>query len=1715
MEHFMKKLRGLTSAIILLSALFTITGAFSDVNTGENGGRIYGDSPEIEKVKHLEGTVTDINTKKPVKGAVIEIKNSNRGVGYYKTETDSKGRYRIDDFIPQIRYDLEVTAKGYVTYSETLSITSARKDIQLLTESVITGTVKDSAGRPLTDVEIKLRNSYDYYDSGSAPLRFSKNDSSGNYRLEKLVPGSYMLYFSKPGYISESASLNSIRTGETFRFNMVMYRPASFTGTVSIEEVSAPAVNINVTAEGRYTYTNVTYRDGSFVLEDLKPGSYNIKLSHQGFFEKNAGTVSIKEGENVTGKKFSVRSRPPEIKISAYRYTFTPGREVEFNLRTLKLDTVRVRVYRVPVNIFLSGRRNPEKIDPVKSGFKKVTEWEEAVKDFQPYEWMYYSVKVNTPLQSGGYCIEATGRGGVFSREFFTVTNIGTLVKRSPERLTVYATDLVRNQPVKGLTVLVYDHSNIDHIQRNYSIDERIKIDELPVKVLVKGETDQEGMFTTKAVTSGNISILTLSKEGSYAICSAGRSDYYRSEKDKFYIYTDRPVYRAGDTVFFKIIAKKMEKKFIPIKGGTVYYSVKGPGDSTLIEDSSTLDEWGTLHGSVVIPENSNLGYFTINAGFRSDDLYGHGSFHVEQYRKPEFHVDISPVRDFYINGDMVEFKVDTKYFFGAPVSNALVKYRFYENRADSSDDYPGDEGAASYSRIKLEGEKYSDSGGSVVLKVAAGNYTYDRVVTLEASVTDRSNVTITSRKSVRIGRGEFYVQILPEETFFGTGDEKKVKVITLSQAGRPVSVDLELGLYRYIWKPVERVYVHDSRPYFTKKITTGSDGTASFTMPKEIGACGEFDITAQGRDSRDNIITGSKVIWIYSTAGGNAESRFRNLELTVNKTELSGEGEVTCLLKSRYTDSYVLLTVEGREVYEYKVVKMDKNIIPVKFKIRSGYAPNLYIRAAMQRGRALYTADTEVSIPTAGTKFTITLIPDKEEYGPGEKAVIKIRAADETGRGVRADISLSAVDESIYYIRSDTTPEISSFFYSKISNWVLTSYSYPITLLAGASKDSAVKVRQNFKDTAFWDASIRTDSNGEAVVSFTLPDNLTTWRLTARGHDRDGKMGEVRKKFLSTQDIIARAGKPRFFVEGDRVWLIGIVNNNTESGIENITTEMKISDKILQPVRDFTISLPGFGSAAKFYSIDVPEGGDSLDMEFRALSSGKGDAVKYAIPVERRGIAYSMSASGDLSGSGEVEIKPVKGDGDFNFVPEYLVITVNPSPVIQMIRAAGYLADYEYGCLEQTINRFMPNIFLMEMLENSSYAGLVPEKLRDNLPAVVDDGIRRIEQFQNYDGSWGWWEGDRGNGYTTGFALFALHSAGSRGYRVSSKAVSSGLAAIERMFQNREIQTSDELSYLFYIYSLYGKWNHDMFKQLADVKQINAYMAANLLKAAVLRINRGGDSFEISEVQKEITSLRRVIYTTAKYDSMGIYWTAGREQSWGWAGGTAEITAHVLSALVLSGDTGELGAKAYVSLSKRFKGDRWTSTKTTGTVIIAMCEYLKNRGTGFEPEGSISFRLNGKDVTDFRYNLRSEKSMNGLTRMIRLKPGEKYESFIIRASGKAAGDTTFSATVKGTYVFKPAGLFSFMKSEKRSIKALSNGVSARRDLFFLNRVRDIKQQEYLIPQPVESDSKVLTGDELLVRVRFTAQEDFGFMVLEDYLPSGFEVAKESAYNGE
>ena len=134
------------------------------------------------------------------------------------------------------------------------------------------------------------------------------------------------------------------------------------------------------------------------------------------------------------------------------------------------------------------------------------------------------------------------------------------------------------------------------------------------------------------------------------------------------------------------------------------------------------------------------------------------------------------------------------------------------------------------------------------------------------------------------------------------------------------------------------------------------------------------------------------------------------------------------------------------------------------------------------------------------------------------------------------------------------------------------------------------MKVREKFEDTAFWQAKIRTGEDGTARVSFILPDNLTTWRLTVRGHDRAGRVGEKRSTFLVTQDLIARIGKPRFMVEGDELGLIGIVNSNTERGLKRVDTEFEADGTKLEPEDKMITEPPGIRLSEELLSLQGAE---------------------------------------------------------------------------------------------------------------------------------------------------------------------------------------------------------------------------------------------------------------------------------------------------------------------------------------------------------------------------------------------------------------------------------------------------------------------------------------------------------------------------------------------
>ncbi len=1712
--------------ILLASGLITACSTASVRRLPDARSDYTNDGKKLAAKSVIEGVIVDSATGKGIKNARVEIKNANMGLGYYARETDSSGSFKIDDFIPYVEYILEAGAEGYVPYKSAGRIGEGSLKIALMPEAILKGEVKDTKGAPIRDVDVKIKNLNDYYrENQSAKPVITTTDSNGAYSFNKLPNGSYLVTFSYPGLITETAQMKNIKNGETFTLPMVMIKPASVAGLISIKGINTPAINVNVTLSGRIIHAVSTFQDGSYRIENIKPGNYKIIITHQGFYDQESQVLRIPEGDRKENENFIVVPREPQLSISAHRYTFTPGDAVNFNLRTFRIETVKVTIYQAPVDLLMRGGVNPDILDVNESGLSAVNTWDEPVRDFYPYEWRYQDLQVKSALPTGGYCIEVKGADKVINRKFFTVTSTGIVMKRSQESIFAYVTNLVTNAPVKDARIAIYDLDITVKKGKKKSYKPPEKLEDLPANIIFQGKTDENGIFHRKHKSSAYLSAIVISQDGSYAICNTGSPQSFEREQRKYFIYTDRPVYRAGDSVFYKIIGKKYENRFIPIQNEKIYYKIINNNlNKTVAESHLALDDWGTADGKFILSKEANLGTHEIMAGPSPKNLYSRGKFYVEQYRKPEFFIEINPVKDFYVNGDTAEFKIEAKYFFGAPLKAALVKYRFYETRLRDYDtqywweeDYPE---SGSYNRIVLEGEKYADDNGIAVLRLHAGNYPYDREITCEATIVDKSNISITSSNKVRVGRGEFYIKIEPLKNFFSNTEKKEIRILTLTQSGKPVSASLKTEVYRYIWKPWERVYVHDSKPAFAQKISTDKNGSIIFELPKSFNLVGEFDLVITGSDRKDNIINASRVIWIYSPQGAQIASRFKNLELSLNENDLKKAGEITCLVKSCFNDAYVCLTLEGRDVYEAKVIKMTGNIMPVTFTIRPEYAPNLFLTASMQRKRALYMVTESINLPVNDTELNISVETEKSKYKPGDKTNIIIKVADVNGRPIKADLSLAAVDESIYHIRYDHTPLMKDYFYSRISNWVLTSYSYPMTVLAGAGKDGKIKVREKFEDTAFWTAKIKTGADGTAKTGFILPDNLTTWRLTARGHDREGRVGERKTTFLVTQDLIARIGKPRFMIENDSLSLIGIVNSNTDRGLEKINTEFSIDKEKIQPDAKALISLPAFGSAKNYYTYKVPMNKTDVAVQFTAIGDkDASDALKAKIPVEPRGVPYKLYGIGDMSGSKTITISPLKDTEDFNFIADSITVSINPSPIVQMLKAVKFLSTYPYGCIEQTLNAFIPNLALQSLLDKKGYDNLIKDNLirdkaKKELSEKVKTGIARIQEYQNDDGSWGWWAGSRGNGFVTGYVLYSLYAASNSGYAVDMNRVSRGLNSLAAFFGNPALEDWDVIAYLMYINALWGRWDENIYLKIIKEKNPTLYQTVFTTRAMLIADkNQKIPGSSKKDVAKNIAANISTVIDLVKKDAKGVYWGSRDSDRWGWQGGDTELTAHILSLLTEAETTTTLPAQIVRSLSNRARGDAWNSTKETATIILAMCAYIEAKGGEPSIKGDVNFTLDGERIAEIAYDMDSLRDWETLSKKIELKRDKPRSIFTIEAGGTAGGDLTYDAVIAGTLYFSDKGFASFFKSEVRSIFALSNGIKITRSISSISRVKDMHNNEYLVPQSLENKKEIQIGDELLVKVKFSAQDKFQYLVLEDYLPSGFEVTRQNAYD--
>lgn len=286
---------------------------------------------------------------------------------------------------------------------------------------------------------------------------------------------------------------------------------------------------------------------------------------------------------------------------------------------------------------------------------------------------------------------------------------------------------------------------------------------------------------------------------------------------------------------------------------------------------------------------------------------------------------------------------------------------------------------------------------------------------------------------------------------------------------------------------------------------------------------------------------------------------------------------------------------------------------------------------------------------------------------------------------------------------------------------------------------------RSEFVDSAYWNPVVKTDANGRATVTFTLPDNLTTWAALSTGITSDTKVGEGTGEFIVTKPLIARPLLPMFARAGDTLEVPVNVHNTTANSMRT-KVMLKASGATItdESIREVSMAPGSVTQLTWKLQINTVK---QLKISASATQiDGKlNDTVELTIPVYANLSLYKQEQGGSSPGQITFTLDPKS--------PEYdkAKLVMTGSMVASLPGIIEKLAGYPYGCVEQTMSKHLPNIFVKKY---QSLLGVTP---KPDLDETIKKGFERLTMFQHQDGGFGWWEADATNNWMTGYVVEGL----------------------------------------------------------------------------------------------------------------------------------------------------------------------------------------------------------------------------------------------------------------------------------------------------------------------------------------------------------------------
>lgn len=1325
--------------------------------------------------------------------------------------------------------------------------------------------------------------------------------------------------------------------------------------------------------------------------------------------------------------------------------------------------------------------------------------------------------------EPGVYLVEAVAHD-LRAYTVVVVTDLAMVEKSSPNgELLVFAVNRITGEPqadtrvavVKSRNTLVSGTTNAEGVFR--------------ARIKKESAAEAEAEDPDVPAVDNNDFIVLASHKENFAISdlesyyfTMGGDDY--QENLSGYIYTDRPIYRPTHKVYFKGIVRAINEQgqYRPVKEQAVTVTIKDPNDARVLEQEIRLSAQGTFAGELALNEEAPLGTYNIEA--TSDEGSSSGTFEVAEYKKPEYKVSVATAQKYVPAGTQSKFDVSARYFFGSPVANAEVKYYIYRSRyyagyfgdEEDAEDQDEDEEYAEYGNyygdMVKEGEGRLDATGHLIVDFDVPQATPDDVwdfeYRLEAQVTDASRRTINASAAVIATRGSVIARARSDRYVYRTGDTANVNITTVDYEGRPVSANLAVKFIRRTWVKVEqKVNEYDSDYKMQEDeissfdLKTDQQGRATYAY--QVSSPGSIVIkTLVNENGKQYVSVGG---FIYASSANNQwtdssyfHSNYDSIKLVPDKKSYRAGETARVLAILSHPGANLLVTTELETVTSARYVKAPGQTVILDVPIESVYAPNVFLSVTYVSEGDMYTGSQRLVAPARDKMLNLEIIPNKSEYKPRETASYTILARDADGAPVRnAEVSLGVVDEAIYSISPDYTGSIRRHFYGMRYNSVTTHLSvtysfigyagdkpmdlastkpsYQLADFKNQGDQAQPMIRKDFRDTAFWQPGAMTGADGRATVKFRLPDNLTTWRATARGVTSDTKVGFTTSKVIARKDVILRLETPRFLTQGDTVTLSGVVHNYLKQAKSTQISISVTGAQLIGPAQQ-TVTIDKEGEHRVDWQISAPQTGQ-IQLLAKALTNTESDAVELALDVAPRGLRESKVSRWNTSEDTAEQEFTLEMPANADVNSRKLRVEVAPSVAGTLFGALDYLTTYPYGCTEQTMSSFLPNVIVSHTLKDFKTASI---RTGNDLKKKVEKGRNRLYAFQHEDGGWGWWKDDPSDPFMTAYVIDGLTLAKQAGYEIDDNRVVRGREKLLLMLEsgmtdsNTKIDTETRAFMIYALAETGGVDSSHVDKLFAERSHLQPYGRA--LLALTLSLQKDKRAWEI------VTEIER----TARTDSRTAYWHSQREERLDFASvDQTEGTALSLKALSrIKPDSQLLPLAARWLVSDRTNSYFWNSTKDTAFAIYGLIDYLKV-SRELTPAYDLEVYVNGETVLAQR-----------------VTDASATQTFVINRKGSAVGPINQVRVVKrGKGTLYLSSSVEYYKGDEEASARGSADLNVTREYYRL-AVREENYQLKWSMSPLTGE--IHSGDLLVVKLRLTGKQARHLM-LEDPIPAGAE----------